>query len=306
MDEQQEKINEPQETSQPLSATQKELVGDVIRKERITKRIAIETIAKDLKLNPKYIKALEANKYDELPADAYVRVYLHSISKYLMLNPETILKRFYEERGIHDEKFRKGSNTQIQIKSLEKDSKNKIKPWIIILVVIAILSIISFIAQKSGKGSLNTQESKVKNQSEQKLSGKDLPTDSTQDSILEKLIPYDSSASLNTDTATKDTLCHVKGTMTLEIKAIKDSVWLQVFSDGVSWKNWLKPFQTKRCFAKDSFNVHVGNNSLLEYKLNGKPFKIMAQEVVIFKIDKKMKHPEIWTLDKWNSVFKTN
>ena len=34
-------------------------VGDMLRKERLTRRITVETIAKDLKLNVNYIKALE-------------------------------------------------------------------------------------------------------------------------------------------------------------------------------------------------------------------------------------------------------
>ena len=53
-----------------------DLVGDTLRKERITRRITVDTIAKDLKLNVKYIKALEGNDYKSLPADPYVRVYL--------------------------------------------------------------------------------------------------------------------------------------------------------------------------------------------------------------------------------------
>ena len=74
-------------------------VGDILRKERITRRIALETIAKDLKLNVKYIKSLEANDYSDLPADPYIRVYFRSIAKYLLLDPRKFLSVFTRNAG---------------------------------------------------------------------------------------------------------------------------------------------------------------------------------------------------------------
>ena len=114
-----------------------ERVGDLIRKERVTRRIALETIAKDLKLNVKYIKALEANEYNALPADPYIRVYFRSLAKYLMLDPEEILKRFYEERGIPPEIYQKETTSKISISEME--TERSFTPWLIIFIVIAVL-----------------------------------------------------------------------------------------------------------------------------------------------------------------------
>ncbi len=53
-------MSEKNETDQSnVQDTGKDRVGDIIRKERITRRITVETIAKDLKLNVKYIKSLK-------------------------------------------------------------------------------------------------------------------------------------------------------------------------------------------------------------------------------------------------------
>jgi cytoskeletal protein RodZ len=308
----------PDETNaadQPKPEPQSERVGDILRKERITRRIALETIAKDLKLNVKYVRSLEANDYNDLPADPYIRVYLRSLAKYLLLDPEAILKKFYEERGIHDEKYRKGSDTQIMITMVEKEKKRDVKPWMIILIVIIALAIISFLAKKMGAGSPDASAPKPtaggRQDTQQTASVKPSATDSTEDSLIGRLIPHDTAvaAAAAADTQkptamTKDTLTQTSATLSFELKATKDSVWVQVFSDGVSWKNWLKPYQTKRCFARDSFNIHVGNNSLLEYTFNGKPFRIEAKDVAIFKLGRGMRMPEFWTLAKWNTVFK--
>ena len=91
-------MSEKKETDLTPPEDSKDRVGDILRKERITRRITVETIAKDLKLNVKYIKALEASEYEALPADPYVRVYLRSLAKYLTLDPEDILKKRIDSR----------------------------------------------------------------------------------------------------------------------------------------------------------------------------------------------------------------
>ncbi len=152
--------NEP--SGQAKSEPQNERVGDILRKERITRRIALETIAKDLKLNVRYVRSLEANDYNDLPADPYIRG-LRSLAKYLLLDSEAILKKFYEERGIHDEKLRKGSDTQIAITMVEKEKKMSVKPWMIIVGVILLLALISLFANRkigpAGPGSSSATHS---------------------------------------------------------------------------------------------------------------------------------------------------
>lgn len=316
---------------QAKEETGPERVGDILRRERIARRIALETIAKDLKLSVQYVRSLEANDYSNLPADPYIRVYLRSLAKYLLLDPEAVLKKFYEERGIHDENFRKGSDTQIVITMAKKPGKKELKPWMIIVGVIVVLGVISFFANRKS----DTQEiapratpaaAPARNDTTKPAVHKAAPTDAAEDSLIGKMVRHDtatvapstvpapaptpaSTAATAPDTGSPaaiavDSISMGRGILSLEIKAKKDSVWIQIFSDGVSWKNWLKANQTKRCVARDSFDVCVGNNSLLEYTFNGKPFHIEAKDVVIFKIGRGMKKPEIWNLAKWAAVFK--
>jgi cytoskeletal protein RodZ len=300
--------DEKEMTPAPGTEPAHEKVGDILRKERITRRIALETIAKDLKLNVKYIRSLESNEHHDLPADPYIRVYLRSLAKYLMLDPEEILKKFYEERGIHDEKYRKGSDSQISITMNDKERKKETKPWLIILVVILLLAGFSLIAKKMGGGSsspasgsrpLSSSSSHADSLASQQKDG--VQTDSSVDSHLGILIPHEQQRTDSVKPGVKDTT-----TMSLEIRAKlgKDSVWIQAFSDGVSWKNWLRPGQLKKLTARDSFNIHVGNNRLLNYSLNGKPMTLNTTDVAIFKINKSVQQPELWNLAKWNLIFK--
>jgi len=130
-----------------VKSAAKDKVGDLLRKERLTRRITIETIAKDLKLNAGYVKALEANDYDSLPPDPYVRVYIRSLTKYLSLDSEVILKEFYKERGLIADDSAVPQASKLDV-SVQRQDKNP--AVIIIAAVIVVFAVFAFIANKKG------------------------------------------------------------------------------------------------------------------------------------------------------------
>jgi len=131
----------------PKDTGNREKVGDILRKERLTRRITIETIAKDLKLNIGYVKALEASDYDSLPPDPYVRVYIRSLTKYLSLDAEVILKEFYKERGLIADDSVQNPAGKIDM-TIQRQDKNPVV--IIIAALIVVLAVFAFIANKKG------------------------------------------------------------------------------------------------------------------------------------------------------------
>jgi cytoskeletal protein RodZ len=128
----------------------KERVGDTIRHARERRGISLETLATELKIKPHYIEALEANDYDRLPGDTYIRVYLRSICVSCSLNPEVILQRFFDERGLTGvDTLRKDSSTKINLAVVQ--DKEKPGPVLyIVLALIAVLVVFSFFANKQG------------------------------------------------------------------------------------------------------------------------------------------------------------
>ena len=128
---------------------QNERVGEILRREREQRRISIEDVAKKLRLNAKYIEAIESNQYDKLPGDTYIRVYLRSLSSFLSLNAEEIFRRFFEERGVTGvDTLRKDSSTKINIAAQEEKKTNT--ALIVTLAVIALLVIFSVIVNRQG------------------------------------------------------------------------------------------------------------------------------------------------------------
>lgn len=289
-------MSDKNDTVQATQDSSQDRVGDILRKERITRRITVETIAKDLKLNVKYIKSLEASEYEALPADPYVRVYLRSLAKYLSLDPEEILKKFYMERGMSLEKE---SSSKISISMKEKDEV-KSPMLIIVLILIALLAGFSFLANK--KGWLSQV---VKTETDTSFVSSHATVHNHTDSLLEdSLLAGSLLNQIDSSLATTDSAVDTAGTMSLKLDVTNDSVWIQVFADGQSWKNIISKNQSRTFTAKDSFNVHVGNNSTVKYSIDGKPMKIYGSGIVAFKLDRSGK-PVSWTLSKWNSVFKS-
>ncbi len=312
-----ERINAMSDTPEnfpPQSEGNKhETVGETIRKERVTRRIAIETVARDLKLNASYIKALESGNYDDLPADPYVRVYLKSIAGYLMLDPEDILRRFYNERGLPpaDYESERATRINISVKGIKEPAKFSRSMIFLAVVVVAVAALLltalfgteSDTEQETGSEQTTTQEETT---GEEGIEGIPIPIDSIPDDTegIETETDTGAEAEITDQTANDDveTAETSPDSLQLEISIARDSVWLQVFEDGDSWKNFVHANETRTFSARDSLNIHVGNNRLMKYTLNGEPLKVKGRGVLVFKIDHE--GVDMWTLSKWLSVFK--
>lgn len=297
--------NNENDQDTPQADTAKDLVGDILRKERITRRITVDTIAKDLKLNVKYIKSLESNEYDQLPADPYVRVYLKSLAKYLSLDSDAILKQFYQERGLTPETQADEKDTKITISMQHKEETRS--PMIAVaVVVIALLALLSIIAKKQGWiANPATKTETTAALEDDEFAESDAVNDTT---MVDSLIPAPPPIPADTDAVANDSSSVMADSdttkkMTLRFDVIKDSVWVQVYSDGQSWKNVVNKRNSRQFSANDSFNIHVGNNELIKYTLNGKLFRMRGTGVMVFKLDQTGK-PTVWTLSKWNTTFK--
>ncbi|MBN2187812.1 MAG: helix-turn-helix domain-containing protein [Chitinispirillaceae bacterium] len=126
-----------------------ERVGEIIRRERERRQISIEAAAKTLRLNARYIEALEANDYDRLPGDTYVRVYLRSLSRFLSLDSDEIFRRFFEERGLTGaDTLRKDSRTKINLAAQEE--KKRDLPLVAVFSVIFLLAVFSLLVNRHG------------------------------------------------------------------------------------------------------------------------------------------------------------
>jgi cytoskeletal protein RodZ len=166
-------MNKPTQPSAPMkgatgpSAESTERIGEMLKRAREVRGLSIEKLSKELKLNSRYIQALEARDYDQLPGDTYIRVYLRSICVYLSLNPDEILRRFFDERGLTGvDTLRKDSSTKINLMTVRQ--KEKPGPMLyIVLALIVVVVAFAFFANNRGWFSIQLKDTDAEDQTQQ-------------------------------------------------------------------------------------------------------------------------------------------
>ncbi len=86
-------------------------LGEKLKKLRSEKRIALNEISRVTKIRVEYLQCLEDGKYDELPADVYVRGFLKSYGDFLGVDEHGLIKLFKKEKGIR-KNLEKGKNPE--------------------------------------------------------------------------------------------------------------------------------------------------------------------------------------------------
>lgn len=66
-------------------------IGETLRSTREHRGLGIEQVAQDTRISARFIEALEAEQFDELPAPVYVRGFLRSYANYLKIDPQPLL-----------------------------------------------------------------------------------------------------------------------------------------------------------------------------------------------------------------------
>lgn len=110
-------------------------LGEILQKKRLEKNLTIEDVEEKIKVRKKYIKALEREDFDSLPAKVYTQGFIKSYSRLLGLDENNILEMYrdYTSEGqdLVPEKIEK-----IPIKKVKKSKKG-----LSLFLLIAFLSI---------------------------------------------------------------------------------------------------------------------------------------------------------------------
>jgi flagellar biosynthesis protein FlhG len=71
-----------------------EFTGELLRKVRESLAVELADIASRTKIASAHLQALEAETYDRLPAEVYVRGFLHQVARQLKLDPAQVVKTY--------------------------------------------------------------------------------------------------------------------------------------------------------------------------------------------------------------------
>ena len=76
-----------------------EIIGRILKENRIRKNLTIHEISMVTKINSRIIKAIEKGNLNELPSKSFLRGFIRSYASYLKIDVNEILRTFQEELG---------------------------------------------------------------------------------------------------------------------------------------------------------------------------------------------------------------
>lgn len=125
---------EPLENNEPANASG-ERPGALLKSAREQAKLSEEDVARELRMTVTKVRALEADEYEKLHSDTFIRGYLRTYAKLLNLDPNTILEAYKQTRreaGLGDEP--EESPLQINVPAPAR-SMGKFIVWIVLLLV---------------------------------------------------------------------------------------------------------------------------------------------------------------------------
>src|SRR5215471_20570182 len=77
----------------------KGIFGERLKRERELREVSLEEISKATRIAPRFMEALENEKWERLPGGVFVRGFVRSVARYLGLNEEDLLSEYDLARG---------------------------------------------------------------------------------------------------------------------------------------------------------------------------------------------------------------
>lgn len=77
-----------------------ETVGQLLRRSRVERRMSMEEISRATRVPMSSVERIEADRFDELPGEVFVRGFLKSYSRAVGLQSEEVLARYTASRRV--------------------------------------------------------------------------------------------------------------------------------------------------------------------------------------------------------------
>jgi cytoskeletal protein RodZ len=115
-------------------------LGEKLKEIRNEKRMSLAEVSKGTKIQVKYLEKLEEGKYQELPADVYVKGFLKSYAAFLGVGEMALIKSYEREReiqkNIQKKDFKENLNKPIDISNFTITPKHIIFGLIFIFIAL--------------------------------------------------------------------------------------------------------------------------------------------------------------------------
>ena len=263
-------------------------LGEKLRQRREEKGLTLEQVFDKTKLRPPIVEALEAERWEDLPAPPFVRGFLRVYAKLLELDEEEVL-------GLYEARVPKDTRPFEPV--LTRKGPRKIGWIVATLVILAIIGATYWwiqqpppgisvqraprsIQKKQERHDMNAGGENKKAQLNEEIpksnvakppakSPEKLPVDTGQAKLI---VPTGSQAN-NQESEKVEEPAPAQPTPAFVLKGlVKERTWMRVTTDGGQPKEYIfDPGSRPVWNAQRVFDIMIGNAAGIELELNGKP-----------------------------------
>ena len=273
-------------------------IGQTLKEAREKKGLTLDDLQQTTKIQKRYLIAIEAENFDALPGDFYVRAFIQQYAKVVDLDGDELLAQLEEKTGGKTETPVAHETTTrteaVRIEQAEKNDflgklMNYLPTIIIVIVVVAILGTIYVVAW--GNHSKNTESQSSSSQTVSVSSDVKKKKSSASTSSSKKTTSSKTpSAKKKSAASTKQTIENVSSEGSkfvydvknaadknkLELSVSGNAAWSAVSSNGSQvWQGTLNDGGSHTVELPEStttITISLGNSNSTSLKLNGKKF----------------------------------
>ena len=241
-----------------------ESLGQYLKKLREERGFTLEDVAEETKLRERYLRALEQDRFEALPAEVYAKLFLKVYAQFLKIDRKELYSRYESQR------------TPAQRKAVPTTPERKLlrARWlplggILVLVLVAVV----FLSTSGEKGS-RPQSPVI----QEETSTPPVTGPASENEIRHPVtegIREDVGTVAAGDTAEMPAdIAENRGGMLLEVLA-SDSSWLEVIADeDTLFYGFILKGQEEEFEATESFILTAGKPEEVRFFLNGDPLRL--------------------------------
>lgn len=257
-----------------------EKLGEYLRRKREEKNLTLEEIAKESRIQKRYLEALEKEEYGDLPGETYIKGFLRNYCSIIGVNGDEVVSRYDKE--MQDEK-----QEAIVEEIVKRDWKEK---KLVVNSLIALIVLIIFYLMVTVAGTVYERYS---------VKDKTLDIEKTEATVVATIttsaagIAQDSTQNIEHKVESSTTASAVVSQPAIqtennvEIKnvEIKD---LTIKANGVSWlevyegntkvyEGTIRKGEAKNIKSNEKITVKAGDAGFVQIELNGTDMGIMGK-----------------------------
>ena len=260
-------------------------LGDRLRTAREQKKLTLEQVSEEIRIRPKYLRALEEEKFEELPDFVTAKGFLRNYARFLELDVDEMLRIFKsvaapsEEPEIHigtdEELFGRGP---IEVR-LRDSFGHRSGTVTAIIVILALLALTGWLLVKSGRfappdfRNIHLPSIHLKPIAVLKhptATPTEIPTPTLAPATATPAPPTSTPSPTATFTSTPTA---TPSPIVLEIDIVGDRSWIQVVADGETKQAGTLPDGTHaKWIAQRKMELVVGNAGYVNVKVDGKEY----------------------------------